>query len=422
MTRYSTLDHPMIASIAWDPERPAERINDHILMSRGTSNAYVVTSSDGDLVINTGTPYQGKRNRERFEQLLGRPLRVSHIVFTQSHPDHIGGWAVFAAEGAQTIVQREFPRISRERNLLASYFQPRALRVLATLLPKKEHSDAWYHGTRDPEPLTLFADNYDFTVAGRRFELRSTPSGETLDSLVVWLPGERTLFTGNWMGALYGALPHFHTPRGDRDRSVVRFLADIEALISLRPELLITGHDEPIAGAQRIAADLGKIRDAVRYIHDETVKGMNAHRELWNLMREIELPPHLMTRPGRGPVSWYVRSVWEEYTGWFRGESTTELYAIPPKTIWPELAQLAGGPDTLAQAAQRCIAGGRSVEALHFTEIALTAEPSNRAAREAELAALEQLADNTGGTTFDELGWLQTAIAEARSALADKRK
>jgi alkyl sulfatase BDS1-like metallo-beta-lactamase superfamily hydrolase len=421
MTRPTTSNHPVIASIAWQPEKPAERINDHILMSRSTSNAYVVTSDTGDVVINSGTPYQGARTRERFEQLLGRPLRVSKIVFTQSHPDHIGGWASFADESTQTIVQREFPRTSHERKLLAAYFQPRAARVLKAMTPKKEHSDAWYHGTRDPHPLTLFADSFDFTVGGRRFELLSMPSGETLDALVVWLPGERTLFTGNWMGAIYGALPNFYTARGDRDRSVVRFLEDIEKLISLRPELLITGHDDPIRGAERVTSDLNKIRDAVRYIHDEAVKGMNAHKDLWTLMREIDLPPQLKTVPGRGPVSWYVRAVWEEYTGWFRGESTTELYAVPPRTIWPELARLAGGASALGQAARRCLAAGRAVEALHFTEIALAAEPSNRLAREAEIAALEHLADANGGLIFDELGWLENAIAESKAALAGAR-
>lgn len=418
MTRFSTLDHPVVASIAWEPEKPAERINDHILMSRSTSNAYLVAADEGDVVINTGTPYQGARTRERFEQLLGRPVKAAKIVFTQSHPDHIGGWAAFADETTQTIVQREFPRTVHERKLLGPYFQPRAARVLLSMTPKKEHADAWYSGTRDPAPLTLFADAHDFTVAGRRYELISVPSGETLDALLVWLPGERTLFIGNWMGAIYGALPNFYTARGDRDRSVTRFLQDIDKVISLRPELLITGHDEPIHGAERIEADLSKIRDAVRYIHDETVKGMNAHRDLWTLMREINLPATLMTRAGRGPVSWYVRAVWEEYTGWFRGESTTELYCIPPSSIWKELAALAGGAEVLALAAQKHNAQGRPVEAMHFIEIALTADPRNRPALEAERAALELLADTNGGFAFDELGWLENALRDNQAALA----
>ena len=43
-------------------------------MSRSNSNSYLVASGDGDLVINTGTLFQGERHRERYEKLLARPL------------------------------------------------------------------------------------------------------------------------------------------------------------------------------------------------------------------------------------------------------------------------------------------------------------------------------------------------------------
>lgn len=419
MARYSTLNHPVLKSIAWDPEAPAERINDFIVMSRGTSNAYVVTHPEGDVVINTGTPYQGVRTRERFEQLLGRPLEVRKIVFTQSHPDHIGGWAVFAGPHTETVAQREFPRICAERKLMSPYFQPRSMRVLKAMIPDKKHSDNWYTGTRDPSPVTLFGDRHDFTVGGRRFELLSAPSGETLDSLLVWLPGERILFTGNWAGAIQGALPNFYTARGDRDRSVSGWLREVDVLISLRPEMVITGHDEPIVGADRVTAYFTKVRDAVRCIHDETVKGMNAHKDLWTLMAEIRLPPELEPVPGRSPVRWFVRAVWEEYTGWFRGETTTELYAVPPRSIWPEIASMVGGPERLVDAARARLTAGQPVEALHFLEIALAANPQDRAARETEIACLEALIEASGGGPFDELGWLENAILEARAALDD---
>jgi alkyl sulfatase BDS1-like metallo-beta-lactamase superfamily hydrolase len=418
MSKFSTADHPVLGLIAWEPERPAWRINPFIIASSSTSNAYLVTGDAGDVLINSGTPYQGARHRERFEALLGRPLNLKKIIFTQSHPDHIGGWGAFADAGVETIVQREFPRICEERKLLGSYFMPRAVRVLSAMTPKKEHVESWYTGTRDPENPTLFADAHHFTLGGRRFELRSVPSGETLDSLVVWLPEERILFTGNWMGAIYGALPNFYTPRGDRQRSVPGFLKELDMLISLEPELLITGHGDPIPGAARIATDLGRLRDAVRYIHDETVKGMNAHKPLHTLMQEITLPPELVTGKGRGPVRWYVRAVFEEYTGWFRQESTTELYDTPPRAIWAELTAMAGGPAALAARAQAHIAAGRPVEALHFTDIAKHAEPANNAVLEAELAALELLVEANAGRDFDELGWLESNIKQAKAALA----
>ena len=51
MTRYTTLNHIVLPMIAWDPDRPAEWINDHIAMVHATSNAYVVAGDDGDVVL-----------------------------------------------------------------------------------------------------------------------------------------------------------------------------------------------------------------------------------------------------------------------------------------------------------------------------------------------------------------------------------
>ncbi len=51
------------------------------------------------------------------------------------------------------------------------------------------------------------------------------------------------------------------------------------------------------------------------------------------------------------PDDAFVREVWKEYTGWFRMESTTELYDVPPSAVWPDLVALAGSPDALAERA-----------------------------------------------------------------------
>jgi glyoxylase-like metal-dependent hydrolase (beta-lactamase superfamily II) len=422
MPSYSSADHHLVKAVEWDPARGAERINDFILMSRGTTNGYLVTSPGGDVVINAGTPDQGPRHRQRYEELLGRKVKAAKIILTQNHFDHIGGWSAFADPGAETIAQRGFPILLQERTMLGRFFGPRAGPVLHAILPKPGQAPPVPPAPAPvPQDLTLFDDHCAFEVGGRRFELLSVPSGETLDSVMVWLPAEKILFTGNWMGALYGALPHFYTLRGDRDRSVPGFIRDLQRLIAFEPELLITGHDEPIVGAARIRKDMTRLMEAVRHIHDETVKGMNAQQDLWTLMREITLPEHLAMAPGRGQVSWYVRAVYEEYNGWFRQESTTELYGVPPKTVWPELAAMAGGPEALAERAERRLAAGAPVEALHFLEIALAADPANPAARRVEIAALEQLIERGQGRAFDELCWLETQLGKAKAALEAPR-
>ena len=73
----------------------------------------------------------------------------------------------------------------------------------------------------EPVLTTTFTTYHDFELGGRRFELYSVPGGETLDSLFVWLPEERTVFTGNYLGPIFGTIPNLYTIRGDRLRSAV---------------------------------------------------------------------------------------------------------------------------------------------------------------------------------------------------------
>lgn len=416
MTRFRTLDHPMMPAIAWNPARPAEWINDHIVMNRATSNAYLIPGDAGDVVINTGTAVQGEQIRKNFEALIGRPLKVTTIIFTQSHPDHTGGWQYFADEGVETIVQRKFRRICEERKQMGPFFGRRNAKVLAALIPPGDTGAYWFEA-RDPEPLTDFADAHDFTVAGRQYRALSIPSGETLDALAVWMPQERTLFFGNWAGAIMGALPNFYTARGDRDRSVVFWLEECQMMIDLGADMLVTGHDDPIRGADAVRAHLCKLRDAVQYMHDQTVAGMNEGRTLPELMASIALPPELALNDGRGPVRWYVRATWEEYAGWFRQERTSELYATPPSAVWPEVVALAGGAGALAERARAHLAQGDAEKALHLVEMAVVAAPDDRGVRETELAVYEALADLTEGRVFDELGWLESSIIATRRAL-----
>jgi alkyl sulfatase BDS1-like metallo-beta-lactamase superfamily hydrolase len=413
---YKSADHRLVEACAWRPDEPATPINDHIVVSPGTSNSYLVASSEGDVVVNTGTSYQGARHRERYETLLGRELQVHTIVFTQSHPDHIGGWEALNGPATVTVAQEGFADCRLDRTLLTDYF-PRRSRVMVGDLQPAERRQQWLHTPVEPVLTTTFAKTHRFVLGGRRFELHATPGGETLDSCVVWLPDEGTVFIGNLMGALLDALPALYTPRGDRLRSARQFIRSVDAVLALEPELLIAGHEEPIAGHEEIARRVGKVRDAVAYIHDETVAGMNAGKSLFTLMSEIELPASLRTRPGRGPVRWYVRAVWEEYSGWFRFESTTELYAVPQAALWDEMTEAMGGADAVASHAEAHVNAGEPVKALHFTDMALSVDPGHRRAREVQIAALSQLLEQSGGWAHDELRWLESELDTARRAI-----
>jgi alkyl sulfatase BDS1-like metallo-beta-lactamase superfamily hydrolase len=421
MTHHSAKTHHLVAATRSDPSLPGEQVNDDLLMSRGTSNAYVIPGIEGDVVINTGTPFEGGRARERFEAILGRPLQVAAIVLTQSHADHAGGWGAFADPGCRTFAHRLFPIIDREHKQLKDFYNLRRDAVLHAILQAAPMSRGNFSANWKVDAQLTITDPVDadggFAAGGRDYVLHAAPGGETTDSLFVWVPATRTVFIGNWAGALYGALPNFYTLRGDRDRSVAQFLRDLDWLIALDAAILVTGHDEPIVGAERVRADLAKLRRVIGHIHDETLRGMNAGKDMWTLMREVGVPAGDTMAPGRGPARWIVRAVWEEYAGWFRHERSSELYATPPQAIWGDLCDLAGGPDRLAAQAADTLRAGDPEAALHWIEIALWRDPANRAAREVQLAVLDALIDRNANQHFDEICWLETEVRLAREAL-----
>ena len=117
-------------------------------------------------------------------------------------------------------------------------------------------------------------------------------------------------------------------------------------------------------------------------------------------MREITLPPELRVGQGYGRVPWAVRTIWESYIGWFRLQSSTELYPVDPREAVADLAELLGHEAVVARAREKLDAGD-PVLALLLAEAVGDASVE----REAQEALLEQDGDN-----FWLGGWLRDRI------------
>ncbi|MDT5205765.1 MAG: hypothetical protein QOD34_2401, partial [Mycobacterium sp.] len=172
----------------------------------------------------------------------------------------------------------------------------------------------------------------------------------------------------------------------------------------LQPEMLVTGHFAPITGAARIDAELARLRDALRYLHDQTVEGMNAGKDVRTLMRDIALPAECEVGQGYGKVSWDVRAVWENYSGWFHHRSTTELYPVGFDEVAADVVELAGA-DALLQRARDHLTAARPLHAIHLAELVAA---DNSGAREVLKQAHEKLLGES--TSFWERAWLAEQI------------
>lgn len=391
----------------------AEKITDTIFMVKDISNAYLVTTSDGDLLVNTGFIGNGERNKGLFEPHRTGPLK--RIVLTQSHADHYGALPGLAEDGTQVIAGAGFTETADYFDRLAPFLARRSGKLWASMTRRNGPPPVPPVIKPDVEVENVLR----FEQGGRRFEVVKTPGGETLCSVFVWMPDERTVFTGNLFGPVWRAMPNLVTIRGDKPRLVRAYLKSVEAVRALNPELVITGHGEPIRGADKIRADLDTMHAAVSYLERETIAGMNAGKTVDELMNTVALPDDLKIGEFHGKTSWVVRAIWEENAGWFHFEDgTTGLYGSPRSSVDLELAELAGGAAPLAARAQALVDDGQPLKALHLADIALASAPTDTGALTAKKAALEQLAAANPGSNLSQTMWLKAEIAEAESRLA----
>ncbi|WP_156690392.1 MBL fold metallo-hydrolase [Mycobacterium sp. Marseille-P9652] len=388
----------------------AEPVAPGLWCSPGLSNSYLLTTDDGRVIVNTGMGFEGPVHRANFDAVDSSPVR--YIIFTQGHVDHVGGLDSVRDPDTKVVAQANWTAWRDDNERLIPYRASRSAFAFKDTLATGIQAIQRRLGTKRLPGQSVpvvdidFEDTLTLEVGNRRLELISVLGGETTDSLVVWLPDEQICLCGNTFGPLFGHIPNLVTIRGDRYRDALTAIASVERVRALRPELLVTGHFDPIAGADRIDAELTRLRDAIEYVHDQTVAGMNAGTDVRTLMREITLPAECEVGQGYGKVAWDVRAIWENYSGWFHHSSTTELYPVGLDAVAADIAELAGA-DALVERARAHLDAGRPLHAIHLAELVA---PDHDGARGVLRAAHERLL--AGSANFWETAWLTQQVAK----------
>jgi alkyl sulfatase BDS1-like metallo-beta-lactamase superfamily hydrolase len=390
----------------------------YVAIGYGIANSILLVGSDGVIVVDTLESMQAaQRVAAEFRKISDKPVKA--IIYTHSHPDHIGGAAAFAAPGTPVYAQED---VGANMDKLASELQPaitrRSLRMYGTELPQGERVNLGIGGFLDfhqgstvgtLRPTRTFRDQLEDTVAGIHFQLVHAP-GETEDQLFVWLPERGVLLCGD---NFYKAFPNLYTIRGTSYRDPKRWAASLDRMRTLHARFLVPSHTRPLSGAEAIDTALTDYRDAIRYVYDQTIRLINQGLLPDEIAARLHLPPRLAASPYLqefyGKPSWSEKSIFAGNLGWYSGDPA-ELQPLEPTDQARRMVDLAGGAAALDRRIEATVAARDWQWALQLSGYALRADPQDAAARAARIAALRAL--GAAETNPPARDWYFTAAHE----------
>jgi len=337
----------------------------YVAVGYGLANSILLEGEDGVVIVDTMESNETAREvKAEFTKLTQKPIKA--LIYTHNHADHIFGSGVFAEGGNPKVFAHDSTAfyIDRVVNVIRPTIYTRAMRQFGNYLPAggriNDGIGPFLASVDKPDAISLmrptdtFKSELKTEIAGIKIELIHAP-GETADQLFVWLPEKKVLLPGD---NFYKAFPNLYAIRGTSYRDVLQWAKSIDLMRELKPEFLVPSHTRPLSGAETINGILTDYRDAIQFVHDQTVRGINLDLGPDEIVERVKLPEHLAKSPYLkefyGMVDWSVRSVFSGYLGWFSGNAA-ELHPLSKPERAKRMATLASSGTPLLIATQKSL-------------------------------------------------------------------
>lgn len=400
----------------------------HCAYAYSVVNCTLIEGKDACILVDTMT---GMDNAEvvaaEFRKLTDKPIRT--VIYTHFHADHVSGAAAFVspedvASGKVDIVgQRDLvDHVARDVGLIAPILGRRAMYQFGMRLPVGEEGTVGA-GLGPPQrpgrrsfiaPTVTFDETYRGKTGGVRYEIHLIPS-ETEDQCAVWLPDLRVLLSAD---AVYESFPNVYALRGTRFRDPMAWARGLDRLKEFGAETLVPHHGRPVEGADRIAQLLTDYRDAVQYVHDQTLRHMNKGYTPEEIADIVVMPEHLRDHPWLGEYygsyKHAIPAIYAGYLGWYEGDPVT-LDPTPRAERASRFVALMGGRGTVMERAREALDGGDVQWAAELATLLVRADRTDGEARQLKADALRRWAYGRKNATWRN--WGLTAALELEGRL-----
>jgi alkyl sulfatase BDS1-like metallo-beta-lactamase superfamily hydrolase len=387
------------------------KVSDRIYQLRGfdLANMTLIEGATGWIVIDTLTSRETAAAAIAFaRQHLGNKP-ISAVIFTHSHVDHFGGvLGLVSAEEAKTrnipiVAPVGFMEEATSENLMVGAAMiRRSLFMYGDQLARDARGlvdnglgKAVAYGNVGILPPTVIIDKLqqDVVIDGLRFSFHNVPGSEAPAEFVFEIP-ELRAFCGAEM--MSHTLHNLYTLRGAKVRDALKWSDYLDQSLAWTAEsdVVFTQHHWPVWGKDNIRQSITMQRDAYKYIHDQTVRMLNAGLTGPEIADKLRMPKslqdYLNVRAYYGTVRHNARAVYQFYMGWFDAHPSN-LDELPPVEAAKHYVALAGSVDKIVADAQKAFDAGDFRWSATVLKHAVYAEPNNAAAKELLAKSFEQM-------------------------------
>ena len=376
-------------------DQPVNRVNnelsevaDDIAVVESFSHCVALRTDDGLVCFDASGVMTGGAVREALRGWSAD--RVSHLVYTHGHADHVGGSTAFTDDrpvvvGHENVGRRldryaftnnwnliinnrQFGGVSGDLNLTVGDTGT----GMSVDIPSGARR---FLPAATLRPTESFATSHTVTVGDEVIEMRHA-RGETDDHLWAWMPGRKALATGDF---LIWNFPNAGNPQKVQ-RYPIEWAAALREMAAMGAELLLPAHGLPIAGRDRIHRVLTEVASALEVLVADVVAMMNAGATLDTIIHTVSVPDETLATPYLRPLydepEFVVHNIWRQFGGWWDG-AASRLKPSPDAHLAATLADLAGGAEVLVRRAEQAVVDNDLRLACHLADLAGWAAPDD---------------------------------------------
>ncbi len=341
-------------------------------------NVGAVETKEGLVIFDLALRLFGPHIFGKVREFSDKP--VKYIVYSHGHFDHCLGYAPFIEE----IESKGWamPQVVAHENLLRRFEKYRLLDEHQIWSYRQQFASVGValtdtegvSETLEPTIIVRGNESFEFKLGEFTFEIHHD-KGETDDSLWMFLPEKKTIFSGDLFVA---GFPNIGSPFRVQ-RYGKQWALAMEKMAAKDPEYLLPGHGSLIQGKEKIRDALAVTAESMFFVHDEVVKRMNQGKwfeEIYHEMLDIlpeRLKNHKYLRPLYGEYRFAIHDVYRQYHGWYDSGNPTDLFPAKSSAVAAEILKIAD-EDRILESARQLVADGKSQLALHVLDVLVKAD------------------------------------------------